>query len=260
MHSHFTIAGSRFPLADRTLDLAGTAVTLSTVPYSPAELDRIVELVGLKERAWPYWLEDWPATYALAEVLAAGEPERCPGPVLDLGCGSGILGAYLGLRFGVRAYGCDFNGDACRLALMNIRRNRPEVPDDATPSVAASFGAASTGAASLVAAAKPDPGGRVFCADFRAFPARARFGLILGGEMLYAAENQGPILAFLDGHLAQAGSALFADPGRSAAEGFPGAAGSAGFHVETRTVFLRQGGRRVDVHRLRRMAHAGTAW
>ena len=202
MPSHFIIAGTRFPLVDRRLELAGTPVDLAAVPYSPEELDRITTLLGLKERTWPYWLEDWPATWSLAAALAAEHPSAWPGPVLDLGCGSGVLGAWLGARFGVEAFSCDFNSDACRLAAVNIGRNGP-----------------------------PPARSRVFCADMRAFPSRLRFGLVLAGEMLYATGNHEPILAFLGDHLAPGGRALLADKGRSAAEGFAAAARARGFAV-----------------------------
>lgn len=241
MRSHFIIAGEGFPLVAETLDLAGTPVKLATVPYSPAELDRISALRGLKERAWPYWLEDWPATYALAEILAAEGPADWPGPVLDLGCGSGVLAAFLRVRFGIEPYSCDFNSDACRMAAINAGING-EGP------------------------AK----GRVFCADFRAFPARSQarsearsaaqsaarkgaFGLVLAGEMLYARENQAPILDFLGRHLLPGGQALLADPGRSAAEGFREAALDLGFGVETRVLPLPRHGKTVQVFRLRRV-------
>lgn len=223
MQSHFIIAGERFPLVTETLDLAGTPVNLATVPYSPAELDRIAALRGLKERAWPYWLEDWPATYALAEILTREDPADWPGPVLDLGCGSGVLAAFLRLRFGIEPFSCDFNADACRMAALNADGN--------------GHGPAK---------------GRVFCADFRSFPASAVFGLVLAGEMLYARENQAPILDFLSRHLAPGGQALLADPGRSAAEGFREAALELGFGVETRVLPLSRHQKTVQVFRLRR--------
>lgn len=192
-------------MQEREMSLAGTRVRYATVAYSPAVLDRISALLGLKERAWPYWLEDWPATWAMANLLAEEDPRDWPGPVLDLGCGAGIMGAWLRARFGVEPISCDFNSDACRLAARNVSGN-------------------GSGPAR----------GRILCADMRAFPARLRFGLVLAGEMLYARENQGPILAFLADHLAPGGRCLLADKGRAAAEGFAAAAAAAGFVVTLR--------------------------
>jgi SAM-dependent methyltransferase len=150
----------------------------------------------------------------LASILDREDPAGWPGPVLDLGCGAGVLGAWLRARFGIEPFACDSNSDACRLAAVNLAGN-----------------------------------GRVCCADFRAFPAQRKFGLVLAGEMLYARENQGPILDFLAAHLAPAGRALLADKGRSAAEGFTAGARAAGFAVAERET--EAGGRRAVIYELR---------
>lgn len=215
-------------MRQRALHLAGTPVRYATVPYTPEILERVSALLGLKERAWPYWLEDWPATWALASLLADESPDAWPGPVLDLGCGAGVMGAWIRARFGVEPYSCDFNADACRLAARNVAANG--IP---------------RGSVGGFIPAR----GRVVCADLRAFPLRTRFGLVLAGEMLYARENQTPILAFLAGHLASGGRCLLADKGRSAAEGFAGAARAAGFAVALREA--RAEGRSARVFELR---------
>jgi hypothetical protein len=67
--------------------------------------------------------------------------------------------------------------------------------------------------------------------------------------MLYARENQGPILGFLAGHLAPGGRCLLADKGRSAAEGFAAAAAAAGFAVASREAEAE--GRRGRIFELR---------
>lgn len=227
------VGGREFPLSARDIAVSGTVVSLAEVPYTQANLDAIAGLRGTRERDWPYWLEDWPATYALAEALGEvfgrgpGAPASLREPILDLGCGSGFLAAFLMGRLGARVFSCDFNADACRLAALNAGRT-PGRPQGAAW------------------------GCRVFCADFARFPSRSRFGLILGGEMLYARENQGPILAFLERHLAADGSAWLADPGRSAAEGFEAAARDAGFRVLRRAVSSPAAKRNVDVYRLDR--------
>lgn len=215
------LEGLELPLGFREIRVGGTAVRLLEAVYNQATLDAVTALRGLAERSWPYWLEDWPATYALAEALAAQDPGALKPPVLDLGCGSGFLAAFFRARFGLPIFGCDFNADACRLAALN---------------------AGFAGAAS-----------RVFCADFARFPSRARFGLVLCGEMLYARENQAPILAFLDRHLAPGGSAWLADPGRSAAAGFVDRAAALGFRAGiARLSPEAAAGRNVDVYTLTR--------
>jgi SAM-dependent methyltransferase len=162
-----------------------------------------------------------------------------------------VLAAFLRARFGIEPYSCDFNADACRMAALNAGGGVDENGNN-------------QGKAGAPAK------GRVFCADFRAFPARtltdralpgrASFGLVLAGEMLYARENQIPILGFLSRHLAPGGQALLADPGRSAAEGFREASEAMGFGVETRTLPLPRHGKTVQVFRLRRATDtAGTA-
>ena len=196
----FVIAGKPFPLAARIVDIAGSPITLLAPPYTQAVLEEISLLRGLGEKGWPYWLEDWKATYALAEMLAEKSIPLPDGPILDLGCGLGFLGKFMFRRFGRRIFSCDFNPDACRLAAMNI------------------------------------PAGKVFCADMTAFPSHARFSLVLAGEMLYARANREPLLSFLSSHLASGGSAWFADPGRSAAEGFAEEAAMAGFDLIVRDV------------------------
>jgi SAM-dependent methyltransferase len=205
------IAGMRLPLEPVMVSACGTDVELYGVPYTPAMLDQVARLrsgaSGLRERDWPYWLEDWPATYALAEALP-DNPLPEGGLVLDIGCGTGFLAAYLLRRFGLRVISCDFNYDACRLAALNT---------------------------SVAGAHISRPGGvtpAVFCADFSAFPLRAAFDLVFAGEMLYARANHAPLLDFLARHLKPAGRAFLADPGRSAAAGFSLSAAAAGFKVE----------------------------
>jgi SAM-dependent methyltransferase len=225
MPPNFIIDGEAFPLVTSAISVGDTEVPMALVPYDEANLDRIVKLRGLRERVWPYWLEEWPATYALAEALDKEDSALWSAPVLDLGCGAGFLAAYLRIRFVIRPFSCDFNADACRLASLNARPLDPQ----------------------------PAPGlGRVFCADFSAFPSRARFGLVFAGEMLYTRANHRPILDFLQRHLAPKGLAYFADPGRSSAEGFEVEARAAGFQIEVGVSPMRGKGRNMHVYKLYR--------
>ena len=225
MHSHFNIAGTQFPLLEETQVLAGKAVRLLLVPNGPGELDRIVQVRGIQEQFWPYWLEDWTSSAGLAEVLDREDSSTWSGKVLDLGCGAGVLSAWMRVRFGIDPISCDFNFDACRLAALNVGRNGTQTRSGK---------------------------GKVVCADLRAFPTKAEFGVILAGDILYAKENHTALLTFLSRHLAPRGLAFLADPGRSAAEGFSLAAGLAGFQVETRRIPQRVGNGSVQVYKLNR--------
>lgn len=221
MHPHFIIGGEEFPLVTREVHVAGRDIPLALVPYDTVQLERIVRIRGLRERVWPYWLEEWPATYALAEALDKEDSREWQGPVLDLGCGSGFLAAFLRIRFGIEPFSCDFNADACRLAAYN-----------ANPQAL--------------------PGTKVFCADFSAFPSRALFGLVFAGEMLYTRDNHKPILDFLLRHLKPGGLAYFADAGRSAANGFSAVAQAAGFKVIVGDTRTRGDDRNMHVYTLKR--------
>ena len=227
MPEFFHIGGETFPLIRKQVAVGGREISLAGLPYTPDWLEKVVAARAPGERNWPYWLEDWPATYALAEVLAGEDASAWRLPVLDLGCGSGFLASFLRLRFGLRPYCCDFNFDACRLAAMNLGlQGGPAFPS------------------------------RVVCADMESFPLRGPFGLILAGEMLYARENQARLLTFLKGLLAPGGAAYLADPGRSAAEGFAAAAAARGFRVRILERTIPEGNRKVQVYQVDRPGEA----
>ncbi len=179
------------------VDVGGKILSLLKVPNSPEILESIVSERGLSEEKWPYWLEEWPATFALGAYLFKNW-KTPPRRILDLGCGSGFLG-LLFLEMGSSLLACDFNQDACRLAALNIR-SRGNQP-------------------------------KVFAADLKRFPSRAEFDLILVGELLYSRENLFPILEFLSRHLHADGQAILCDAGRSSAETFAASARDKGFRL-----------------------------
>jgi SAM-dependent methyltransferase len=227
MPSHFIIGGEEFPLVTRIVSIAGRNFPLALVPNESLHLDRIIRVRGIQERVWPYWLEEWPATVALAETLEKEDSKGWKGDSLDLGCGSGFLSVYLTLRFGLRPFSCDFNQDACRLAAFNIQQ-----------------------VASKHSSTQVKP--LVFCADLGSFPIHNSFGLIVAGDLLYTAENHGPILGFLKRHLALKGVAFLADPARSSATGFSEKALAAGFQVQTLESRNPENGGKLHVYRLNR--------
>ena len=181
--------------------MAKLELELQVPVYDPAALDAVVAQKGWAERNWPYWLEDWPASLRLIEVLEKEARAGISGPVLDLGCGAGLLTRYFASRF-TQTFACDINEEACRLTRFNL-------PDSSL----------AKGNAAVV------------CADLNHIPFRIRFGLVAVGELLYDHALAGQVLAFLGLALADQGMALLADAGRFTADDLPNRALQAGFEI-----------------------------
>jgi methyltransferase-like protein 23 len=198
--------------------LADIELSIALPPYDEGTLEGLVQRFGLKEEHWPYYLENWPATFALAEDLkqrALIKPEHA---VLDLGCGSGVLSCFLWLAYGLQATALDFNPEACALTRWNLVRHGCPRP-------------------------------KVLCGDLTRMPVRTRFDWILGGEILYAPNLLPQVLGCLHSHLSPQGEAWFGDSRRSSAEPFADLARSQGFAVE----ILSPRGEKAIAYRLKRI-------
>lgn len=93
-------------------------------PY--ALLDRMIaqaEEHNQRVERFPYWAELWPASVALARWLCRDSSFRPQGPVLELGCGLGIVGIALA-RLGWPVEATDFVEDALIFASHNAALNR----------------------------------------------------------------------------------------------------------------------------------------
>lgn len=197
------------PLEKRILQLGEKSLEMLLPPYEEATLQAIVARHGVNELHWPYYLENWPATLALAGHLDAAQTWSENLDVLDLGCGGGVMACFLKRRFGILAWCLDRNPEACALTALNL-------------------------------AAHGLPRHRVVCADFTRPTLNRRFDRILGGEMLYAQELIQPVLRFLRKHLKPGGEAWFGDNGRYSAENFLHLAQTQGFTVKREEIVQAQ--------------------
>jgi predicted nicotinamide N-methyase len=136
---------------------------------------------------FPYWTEIWEAGRALAGYLLRGPVLR--GPVLELGAGVGLVGIAAALR-GAAVVQTDRVPDALRTALVNAAR---------------------CGVEERV---------RAVVADWRAWPLRQRFRLVLGADIIYRPALHPPLRAVLRQALTPGGTALLADPGRESGDQF----------------------------------------
>jgi len=174
-----------------------------------------VDVLGFRGRGpIPYWPVAWAAGLGLARYLAG---QNLIGKrALELGCGVGISGLGAAVA-GANVVVTDNQPPALRLARMNARRN--EVP--------------------LRAAA----------ADWRAWPFRERFDVVIGSDVTYEPAAFDALLAVLNEALAPGGEVLLSDPGRLMTSVFQQKAIAGGWSWQM-TPLPREGTQSVFLYRL----------
>ena len=148
----------------------------------------------------PYWAKLWPAAPLLAEAIVRKPPPRGT-RVLELGCGSGLVG-IAALACGLEVTFSDYVPFAVELALENAARNGFRH-------------------------------GRGLVLNWRSdlSVSETRFPWIVAADVTYDRSNLGPLLDVLDRLLAPAGVAWFGDAGRGPAEEFVACASDRGWRV-----------------------------
>ena len=146
----------------------------------------------------PFWAVRWSGAPALARYLAdrnlgAGQP------VLELGCGVGLTG-LAAAKLGARVTQTDLFPEALRAARENARRN---------------------GVAGI----------RHVAADWRHWPLRGRWPLILGSDVMYERSCHPALLQVLERSLTPGGTVLLTDPGRPMSLAFLAETERAGWSV-----------------------------
>jgi predicted nicotinamide N-methyase len=163
--------------------------------FTPKDPDRLLDHLEAPETAKqphladPYWAKLWPAAPLLAEAIMRGLPRRGT-RVLELGCGSGLVG-IAALACGLDVTFSDYVPFTVQLALENAARN------------------GFLNAKGIVL-------------DWR--QARdlqlPRFPRIVAADVTYDRANLDPLLDVLDRMLPPGGEAWFGDAGRGPAADF----------------------------------------
>ncbi|MCZ7648836.1 MAG: protein N-lysine methyltransferase family protein [Planctomycetota bacterium] len=189
------------PLREQRLQIGSHALSILA-------LCNPLDLIQTRTEKAPevYWAELWHAGIALAGALLDGEidlPEG-PEPVLELGCGTGVVSVAAALR-GARVLATDFVPEALELTAENARRH---------------------GIGDRVETRR---------LDFREpYPARHR--LILASDCIYDPEYSKYLAEFVRATLApgKGSKAVLADPDRWSARNFSHVAREAGLEVACR--------------------------
>jgi ETFB lysine methyltransferase len=186
--------------------------------HTPADPDEVLGQIELPEAASqpefadPYWAKLWPAAPLLAAAIVRNPPPRGM-RVLELGCGSGLVG-IAALACGMSVTFSDYVPLAVELAVHNAARN---------------------GFLHV----------KGMVLDWRQ-PQEERFNFIVAADVTYDRMNLPPLLNVVERMLVVGGEAWFGDAGRSPAEDFCEQARGRGWNV----MLFDEDARAVDVLRL----------
>lgn len=181
-----------------TLETAGQSWQLLLPANPDALLDEpAASTAAAQDDRMPYWAFVWPAAIPMiAAVLQANWPVGTP--VLELGCGTGIVG-LAAMRRGHAVTLTDYEPRAVQLAAHNATLNQCH-----------------NCSARLL--------------DWRQ-PETSTWPVILGCDLLYQTSAFAPLLQLLDQMLAPDGICWLGDGGRHAAHAFPDLARQHGYTV-----------------------------
>ena len=177
----------RFPCHEYALEIAGRTLRI-VGPKKPDDLldDQSVADRYKQDEYLPYWAIPWPAAAMLADHLRSLDPPPL-GPVLELGCGLGLVAVSLALS-GVDVVATDYDEDAVAFARANASLNHAPLRD-----------------------AHP--------LDWREPPSR-QFRTIVAADVLYESRILYAITEFLSRALVPGGTAYISDPSRRTADDF----------------------------------------
>jgi predicted nicotinamide N-methyase len=160
---------------------------------TPSEPDALLDYLESPEATSqphlvdPYWAKVWPAAPLLAAAIVGNPPPRGTS-VLEIGCGSGLVG-IAALASGTEVTFSDYVPLAVELAIENARRN---------------------GFANA----------RGFVLDWRQPGSEEQFGFIVAADVTYDRTDIEALLNVLDQRLKAGGTAWFGDAGRGPAGEF----------------------------------------
>lgn len=201
------------PLSDFPLDIAGRRWTIAAVRDQDALLDAAHTFVHV-----PYGLLLWESAVVLAGAVSRRPQVLAGRSVLELGCGTGLVG-LVAASLGAVVLQTDHEPAALTIAAENARRN--------------GIG-----------------GIRRLIADWRRWPVDERFDVILGADVLYEPALHDDVARILSACLAPDGLVLLADPGRPGTLAFLGRLEREGWRVSLEVEpadDLLAPGRRVEV-------------
>lgn len=213
----------RVPHVSFSMPCAGAPFEFVRPADPESILDAMTDEEYEKDKLLPYWAEQWPASFALFNFMAAHSGTALPPSALvcELGCGLGIVSSVLVNRE-VRCVATDIALDACRFTRHNMLLHAR--------------------------------GAHVVCTDWRHVCFPPVFDCVIASDIIYEQRWVEPVLRFLCSALRPAGIAYVADPCRQWWDTFKIAARAAGFSSRVSwEERVNEGKTRVEIVRLARI-------
>ncbi|NOX35910.1 MAG: methyltransferase domain-containing protein [Calditrichaeota bacterium] len=203
------------------LKIEGFRLNMYRVANINQVLDEVAEQVIPAEDDIPYWAEIWPSAIALSRFIARELHFRGQ-QVVELGCGTGLVGVMAGLKGGDVVF-TDLKEDALRLAELNWMMNLQ------TPA-------------------------RSYRLDWRIPDADRVFDIILASDVAYEERHFHPLVETFQQLLAPDGVIYLSEPNRAIARRFFQLVEAAGFVYQRfeETVNLSRKPLTISIYKIRR--------
>ncbi len=177
---------SRYRLAEVPQNLCGRKISITCVGDAVKLFGKLVcadpKSIDVRDERLPYWATLWDSARVLAEVLLSDNPLTPGEPVLELGCGLGLVSAIACLKR-ARVSATDYQPDALKFTRLNCLQIAGIVPT-------------------------------VTILDWRAPPHNQRYPTLLGADLVYEPRFFDPLIATFNALLAPEGRILFCEPNR----------------------------------------------
>lgn len=183
---------ARYQLGEERHNLCGRKISITCVEDAEALFGKLVcadpDSLDVRDERLPYWATLWDSALVLADVLLSDQVLAPGEPVLELGCGLGLVSAIACLKR-ARVTATDYQPDALKFTQLNGLQ---------------------------IAGIAP----RVTRLDWRAPPQNQRYPTLLGADLVYEPRFFDPLIATFDALLMPEGRVLFCEPNRMVGEPF----------------------------------------
>lgn len=182
----------RYQLDEEHHNLCGRKIAVTCVEDAEEIFSKMViadpDSIEVQDERLPYWATLWDASLVMAKILLTNDLLTPGEPVLELGCGLGLVSAIASLKR-ARVTATDYQPDALKFTRLNCLQ---------------------------IAGIEPDT--RLI--DWREPPCDQQFPTLIGADLVYEPRFYDPLISCFNALLAPCGRILFSEPNRELGKPF----------------------------------------